>query len=319
MSLSSARLVLFPGQAPNGIIKMINLPHPRTAQEHHYILMNDELYELSEVDDDNPHSKSNYLRPLTKSDSKPVRSLVLENSHSSTAGVILEESNIIISTKFNFTYVLISYFIKQLEKGKESKRYQSLEDLTDVLEDGIPIITQVPEPLFIKALEKICDVIDENDEKFYRFSEEKTYEFLKAKVKTLSNSFPKSIQSQIVNPMIYPVNIEESIPDDINALALTRYSIHLLSSYLHLKVESKLHSLYDFKQLDSYIEKLQDEKAKKKAAEEQIQNVNQINAQNKRSFGGKQENGSRKKAAPAKKTAPKLTKGPLDGFFTKKK
>lgn len=317
MSLASARVVLLPDVSPDSI-RLVNLPHPRTNQMHHYALLNDQLYELNEIDNDNPHSKTNHLRAVTKSDNKPVRSLILEASDGVSSGLVLEQSNLIISTKFNLVYVLISYFANQIEQGREFRRYQSLQDLIDILEESIPVIIQFPELLLSKALETICDAIDENDEKFYKYSEEKTYNFLKSKVELISNSFPKSIQSQLVSPILYPVNIDETIPDDINKLALERYSIHLLSSYLHQSVEKKLQSFFDFKSLDTYIEKVQMDKTKKKAAEDQIQNLNSINAQNKRAFG-KQDNASRKKPTIAKKVAPKITKGPLDGFFGKKK
>lgn len=317
MSLGSARVVLLP-EVSVDTIKLINLPHPRTGQTHHYVLLNEELYELTEVDNDNPHSKTNHLRAVTKADNKPVRSLILEASDGASSGLVLEESNLIISTKFNLVYVLISYFANQLELGKEFRRYQSLQDLIDILEESIPVIVQFPETLLSNALEKISDAIDENDEKFYKYSEEKTYQFLKTKVEVISNSFPKSIQSQLVSPILYPVNIDDSIPDDINKLALERYSIHLLSSYLHPAVEKKLQSTFQFQSLDAYIAKIQMDKTKKKAAEDQIQNLNSINAQNKRTFG-KQDNSSRKKPTVVKKLAPKITKGPLDGFFGKKK
>ncbi|CAM9018109.1 unnamed protein product [Wickerhamomyces anomalus] len=317
MSLTTARVVLLP-DTEESTIKLVNIPHPRTNHEHHYVLVNDQLYEFNEIDNDNPHSKTNHLRSVTKNDNKPVRSLILENSDSSLPGLVLEESNIIISTKFNFVYVLISYFNSQLEQGKEFRRYQSLQDLTDVLEEELPVISKIPESLLTDALEKISDSIDENGDKFYRYSEEKVYEFLKNKVEIISKSFPKSIQSQLVNPILYPVNIEDPIPENIINLALNKYSIHLISSYLHPKVESKLLDLYKFQELEAYITKVSEEKSKKKAAEDQIQNLNQINAQNKRTLG-KQETGSRKKPTVTKKITPKVSKGPLDGFFGKKK
>lgn len=317
MPLSTARVVLLPDVEADSM-KLVDLPHPRTNQQHHFILVNHEIYELNEIDNDNPHDKANHLRAVTKTDNKPVRSLILENSNCSSSGLVLEESNIIISTKFNFTYVLISYFTNQIERGKEFKRYQSFEDLTDVLEEEIPVVLQIPEVLVREALDKISDSIDENGDKFYRYSEEKTYEFLKSKVEAISGSFPRSVESKLVHPTLYPANIEDAIPQDINFLALNKSSIHLLSSYLHPKVESKLTSFYNFEALATYIDKVASERTKKKAAEDQIQNLNIINAQNKRTLG-KQDNGARKKPTAAKKVAPKISKGPLDGFFGKKK
>ncbi|CCH44057.1 Ribonuclease H2 subunit B [Wickerhamomyces ciferrii] len=318
MSLNSARIILFP-ESTQDSLKIVNLPHPRTNQEYHYALVNnEELYELTEFDNDNPHSKTNHLRSLTKTDGKPVRSLLLENVNDESDGLVLEESNIIISTKFNFTYILITYFILQLEQGKEFRRYQSLEDITDVLEESIPIILQLPGSLLNTSLENICDSINENDEKFYKFSEEKTINYLKTKSELISQNFPKSIESTIVSPLLYPANIDEKIPEDIKKLALIKYSIHLISSYLHPKTESRLNSSYNFESVNEYITKIQKEKLQKKAAEDQIQNLNQINAQNKRSIGV-QDNKNRKKPTPAKKIPSKVIKGPLDGFFGKKK
>lgn len=298
-------------------LKIVNLPHPLTGEVHNYLLSNETLYELREIDGDNPHDKNNYLRPLTKKDNLPVRSLILEGQNKE--GLIIEEGNLIIPTKFNLVYTLISYFTSQIDKGKEFTRFQSQEDLFDMIQEGIPGLLDLPEILVKNALINICESVIESDEVFYKYSDIKCQEFLKSKISTITQNFPKTIKDQLIDPLLYPADLDEITPQEITNLALQRYSIHLLSSSLPQTWITRLTSCYNFQPMESYITDIQKKKAAKRTAEENLSNMNKINAENKRNADSQGKGPQKKKPVPVKKLTPKLSRGPLDMFMKKKK
>ncbi|KAH3676384.1 hypothetical protein WICMUC_002015 [Wickerhamomyces mucosus] len=318
MTYQTAKVVFLPDSNLTES-KILNFPHPRTTESHSYVLSNNVLFELKELDGDNPHEKLNHMRPTTKKDNLPVRSFILENNEDPENSVILENGNLILSTKYNFAYVLISYFTTQIrENEKRFSRYQSIEDFIEILSENIPSILELPESLVQKSLVSITDSIREGESDFYRYSEDKILQFLRNKVEKLSKNFPSSVSEKIVKPLLFPINFEDEIPEIIFNLALTKYSIFILSSYLHTYWTTKLLKSYDFEDLDKYIEKTKNERIQKKAVEDQLADINQLNAANKRANG--KAGPVSKKPTPSKKVASsKLSRGPLDSFFAKKK
>lgn len=312
MTLRDSRVVYFPTGAFE--ISILLLPHPRLTTPANYALIDSTLYELKEINGDNPHLSNNHLRPLTKKDTLPVRSLILENLNPGDDGLILENGNVIITTKFDLTYSLIGFFHRQ----KESSRFNSFEDLSDSIGKELPV-DQLPESLLKASLNRISETVIENNELFYKYSESKTLQFLKSKVHKIATSFPESIFETLLKPSLYPLNIDEAIPEEMANLAKVQHSIYLLSSYLPLQWEQNLNKDYDLAKLQEYVSNIKRQKLEKKIAEEQIASLNQTSAGNKRNGNNGNNGVPAKKKQFVKKPTVKLSKGPLDSFFGGKK
>lgn len=312
------RLAFLPSSEVQSL-KFLTFPHPRTNIPTQFILHDNQLYECTMVDGSNPHDSQNHLRDTTKGDELPLRSIILTNHDDQETkklgeGFILEDGVIVVTTKFNFCYFLINYFTGLADKG--NSRYESLEDIIEKLSNsyGEEMISQIPESLVHDSLKQITENIIEGDETYYRYSTSVILEYLKSKITSLSRSFPESIKQKLIIPLLQPLSIDEEIPQEILEESLQRHSVFLLSSYLNPSWSDKLLRSYNFDRLNQYVIKLSDEKAKKKLAEEQIHDVNALNAANRREGLG-----TAKAKTPVKKTAVKVSKGPLDSFFGKKK
>ena len=119
----------------------------------------------------------------------------------------MQSPKIIISNKFNISYLLISLFlnINQQKSQQQSQQsslssenlfndnFKSLEDLKDQLlneyrEDtnNNDWVLEIPDQLYHQSLINLCDVITENiDESFYRFDLSKILHWLNGKVLAL--------------------------------------------------------------------------------------------------------------------------------------
>lgn len=293
---------------PKGTSRLVQLPNPASGSMQSFVVCNDELYELREVDGDNPHDKQNHLRPTTKKDSQTVRSLILEGPDNN--GFIIENGALLVATKFNPSFLLIGYFTSQ--KGS---RFQSSEDLFDSMQEVTPALNDLPETLIQSALTTICETVVEGDEPFYKFSEEITLAWLKGRVSQLISNFPQTILESLVKPLLYPVGIDDTIPAEVMQLALRKFSIMLISSYLTAEWNDRLINEYDFVTLDEYIQRTQQQRTDKRAAQENLSDINHLNAQNKRTQYDTK--GPLKKKAVVKRQV-KVSTGALDMFFKKK-
>lgn len=302
MSFKEVKVVYLPDGASGA--EFIKFEHPRSGLVQSFLICGEELYEIEVFNLNNPHSSKNYK--TTKKDNKLIRSLILENHDNGKGGIVLEQEEVYLSKKFNFVYCFISYFW-----DKNFERFKTIEDLIDLINEKYP--SEIPEAIISKSLRLISEVIVEGDEEFFKITKDKILEFLKNKVELISNGFPESIYNQLIKPIINPIDINSEIPEDISKLSKLKYSIYLISSYLNNEVQDFLFNEYKFSELDEYINKLEEEKRSKKLAAEQINELNSINSNNKRSLDK-----AVKKGPIKKKPTVKLRSGPLDGFFKKK-
>lgn len=291
---------------PDGPCKIIRLKSPISKELVNLVVSSGKLYELRELTGDNPFDPQNHLRPVTKADGQPVRSLILSDPEGN--GVVIENGSLVVATLFNLSYLLIAYFT-----DAPSGRFQGLEDIVDSLQAEYEGFAEVGDDMVAKSLEQICNTVVEGDETFYKFDESMALLWLKQRVQRLCDHFPSSILESLIKPLLYPVELDKSIPEDMMALALQKYSVLLLSSYLTEQWVDKLMKCYELEPLEQYIGKIKQQKAAKRAAEQSLLEVNQLNANNKRSTKPVA------KAAPKKKVkVAKVTKGALDMFFKKK-
>lgn len=313
MSVESARVVYL----PDGPCKLVNLPNALTGELQNFVVCKDVLYELREVDGHNPHDPQNHLRPTTKKDKKPVRSLILEGEgHDKKEGLVIEDGAPLVATRSNLSFLLLGYFSSQRQQGD---RFQSSEDLFDTMQETyIPGLKHLPETMVQRALTNICESVVEGDEPFYKYSELKTLQWLNQRVERLSQNFPSTILESLVKPLLYPVNIDETIPDEMMQSSLIKFSISMINSYLPREYHSKLLEAHDFEALEKYVQDLKRRKIEKKAAEDNMLELNHTNAMNKRSNSNDKGLPQKKKPTSVKKAQLKVSKGALDKFFKKK-
>lgn len=317
---------------------LTQIAHPRTLKKSLFLQdpQNLSMYELKKVSGTNPHLSKDKnaccnVKPLQTSDGKSIKTILIEDSCYSN-GLVLLDPTVFVATKFNIAYLLISFFqiLNSRINDDSSIRHSSIEDIIDSLSNdpNFSELGNFPIQQLIENLEKICDVITENDsDKFYKFSESKTLQFLTSKIDKLSypQNFPVSLIHKIVNPSITPADITQEIPADISQIAITKSSIHLLSSYLlpstcdqlNLHYNDKLHILNQYK--NSQLQKNET----KSLAMENLNEMNQLiqKSENDKLGGSRFANDKKKKIAKdnkLKKQQKVVKKGALDRFFKKK-
>lgn len=281
--------------------------NPRSQKVVNYATKDESFYELIEI---------NKFNSLLKESSKTFRSLILEENGKEN-GLILEDSTFYMLTKFNFVFILINFFNNL---NKETSRFQSLEDLIDFFSENGLEVCKVNENIIKKSLNLICEVINEGNEEYFKFSNEKVTEFLTSRVSKISENFPDSILEKLIKPKLYPIDINDKIPEEILKSSILQHSIKLISNYISVELEQKLEKQFEanFIELNKYIEELAIAKKKKKLAQEQLENLNSnlnSNGRNDKRKNGNNSTGTLKKSAIKKA---KVTKGPLDSFWGKK-
>lgn len=252
----------------------------------------------------------------------------------------MQSPKIIISNKFNLSYLLISLFlnINQQKSQQQSQQsslssenlfndnFKSLEDLKDQLlneyrEDtnNNDWVLEIPDQLYHQSLINLCDVITENiDESFYRFDLSKILHWLNEKVLALQkyiltndNSILTKLKLEL-NPSMSNNNIEDQLLNDLGLL----YSIdYIFNSYLDDGVNSFLRQKlleefkYDFTRVLKHIDDL-------KIQQSLIENVLESNL---KSTTNNTKSSSTKKKPATGTTNKKVKRGAIDSFFKKAK
>ncbi|CAX44112.1 ribonuclease H2 subunit, putative [Candida dubliniensis CD36] len=334
-----SKVIILPNTTSGSEFKIINLPNPtnlvitKSYLVHHDEDKTSQLYELNiiggeddETDNDNASAKYRGAKLKSKSENS-IKSLIFE------PGYVLQSPKIIISNKFNLSYLLISLFsnLNQQQSPQSSlpenlfnDNFKSLEDLKDQLLNNYrentdnDWVLEIPDQLYHQSLANLCDIITENiDESFYRFDLIKILHWLNGKVVALqkyiltSNDEPNnSILTKLkleLNPSMSNNIIEDQLLNDLSLL----YSIdYIFNSYLdngvnnYLKQKLLEQFKYDFTRVLKYIDDL-------KIQQNLIENVLESNLKSTT-------NNTKKK--PSTGTANKKVKrGAIDSFFKKTK
>lgn len=333
---SQTKIIVLPDQYST--FKIINLPNPaELVTKKSYLLAEDDsaykIFELREVNGNNPYSSNNILLPKS---SDSVKSWIIETSVqngpklSSTVvsgGYILQSPNLIVSSIFNPAYLLASIFCTHA--ATFSKRFITIEDFIDTLSGLYEDlwVQELPQSLYSDCLPLVCDTIVENGETFYKFSMPVTLTFLKSKVAKLVEHFLSSDLKlapggqpqflQHIKSKLYERNQDQtSIPEDILRLAVEKHVVDLiLGSYClpsvldeYLKTQAS-----DFSKYDLHLKELEQKKKDLAMVEQNMNDIAESSA--KASANSK----SKKKPDPKKKPVKKVAvgKGALDGFFKK--
>ncbi|CAH6718883.1 hypothetical protein CLIB1444_01S16622 [[Candida] jaroonii] len=212
-----------------------------------------------------------------KSIKESPKSIIFES------GYVMENSEIILSSKINPTYLLISCLF-------DFQKYISLDDITD----KFPWIEHIDE----KYLLEITDKIDENGDSFYKISKPKVTDYLKKRIEAVQKTLD---QTKLVNFMkmeLY-VNSESEVTDEIWALQLWSTSVNFVWDYLTI---SKYGDFVDSEKLNSH--------------KAEVRNKLNINTMMTQQTTTKKEEKKKPVKKPVKKVA--AGRGALDAFFKPK-
>ena len=337
----STKIILLPKDTEDQYT-LVHLPLSKELQKSKPFFINgdgSEILELNEITGENKYTKKEGAPILKNGDS--VRSFIfelaippkkalsngdlsngntsLDNHRASSGGFVLESSHMITTTKFNLTYLLQS--ILHTNQDLFTKRYITLEDVCDLIESLCTEkdwVHKISPSTYQRSLATICQVIDENDEFFYKYSPEKSVEFISTKINKLvtflkENREKVSLYNHLYSKLLDPT---ESIvvTDDIIDEMVLRYGIDFVcDSYCLDVIKMELMNKHDFSKLEAHIEGIAAKQKNLLVVEENITSVVKTTAAAKNNI--KIEKKGKKKEV--KKIA--VGKGALDGFFKKAK
>ncbi|AOA61078.1 Ribonuclease H2 subunit [Komagataella phaffii CBS 7435] len=330
--------VLFVNQDSSEKLKFVQLDHPRLNERCDYLYdeQNNQLYELKRFngEHDNPHSKKH--RAVYDHRGFMIRSLIFAEKES-IDGYVVENSEILVATKFNVIYLLLKYFImtelrgmniNELDESNQSGRFLNFDDLIEQLQEN-SVFQGLPEEFFGSlepSLSEICKVIREGDENYYRVSPAAIFQFLNRKVEALQknlleteNTVKQFLSSKLSKPIDQGSTKEEEVPLEILDLATKRAAVQLISTYLPQSLGNCLLGQFekDWETLSNH--QLLVEKAfqERQIAEENLAKLNE-SIGNSSSYFGKRKNQKTLAAPKPKVKKVAVGKGALDGFFRAK-
>ncbi|CUS23704.1 LAQU0S11e02388g1_1 [Lachancea quebecensis] len=258
------------------------------------------------------------------SDFKPLKSGILTNGDDRRDGWLLEDGSFEFSTKYDLCFslcgALYSKVISQDENEYQQKplqlsefelenRFLMTRDLHEALIDNHDKgWSNISTKILQKYLQQLCDKIEEGGDTYYKMVPSRMTKWLANKAVKVSKSLPASVP------------LPENLPKDILEQAKLVFACNILISLVPRPVYQNLLQYSDgevniAKAFQDYHRYLLDESAKEK--EQQLQ----INAAMKVGMGNgntKKKSTLTKRSAVAKKVT-KVTKGAIDGFFSKKK
>lgn len=310
------RAILLPGNQSD--FKIIRIPDLYNKISGLYLICNSQIYELKEI-----RGGSKQIR--TKKD-EAVKSIILESKTGN--GYVLQSANIIVATKFSLVYLLISIM---WDNEMFRKRFITYEDFIDslvALLETSEWVEAIPENLLKQSLTKICDRIEENGENFYKYSQERVFDFIDEKVQKLAaciKSNPKFVfLSKISEELIPPIEPPETekIPLQILDSSIIRHAINFVcGSYLPVQLKNQFieDRKYDFEALDQYLQKIRTQKDAYNVSQGYQDSIVADAKANRNSKANKNGKNDKKRTQGKKKPVEKVAvgKGALDGFFKK--
>ncbi|GME94257.1 unnamed protein product [Ambrosiozyma monospora] len=240
----SLRVAFFPKtNSTSTSFKTIKLSHPTTNKPTDFLIPETTdnsntktLYEINSIDfRDSFNDKQRFTK-----ENKPLKSLLFTPTDKlpDQPGLIIgQTTEIYVATEYNVVYSLLQFFIDNLKK--ERQRIVTYDDLVEQFEESELLASLIPLGFdFKKQLTHICELIEENDEVFYKPSLEKIVSYLRSKVDKIVNQFPKSLDVKISKKLIVPLvassassKEELKATDEIIRLNKVRAAVDLLSSY----------------------------------------------------------------------------------------
>ncbi|RCK66979.1 hypothetical protein Cantr_02594 [Candida viswanathii] len=284
-----SKVILLPeSQIPFKILKLPTPTDLNTTKS--YLLQETTLYELNIID-----GSTDENIPKLKSGAA-VKSFIFE------PGYVLQSPNVIISNKFNFTYLLIALVKSQRKKFDD--KFISLDDFKDIL--NIDWIYEIPEQMITAALEIICETVNQNGEEFYKFSIDKCLEWVHGKILRLKEFIIENNTSilQRIKTELSP-NMEEIPSDKLHELTLVYALDYITSSYCSVRPELVAKFDYKLDEVSSYLKKLKEMETNIDVMEANLVSLKTSN---------KAQKDKKKVTVAAKKV---VKRGAIDSFFKK--
>lgn len=310
MSITSeSKVFLVPRDTKNYDFINVNIRNsPKTL-----VLSEESVFEIREV---GPASSFD-TRPDPKFPSgEPVKSFIFEDVKNQT-GFVKQNANILSLTKYDLLFPVLCCL--KLE-SEEQSRYKTKEDLLDevITSLGSQSSHKTVQKHVLDSFEKICDIITENGEDFYRVNTSKVIAILDAKVQKLKDLLlanKKFALSASIDESLGGVETQPS--QEVLELQTLRYSIdYIFDTYLAPKHKTMYyeHTKVNFDALDKFVA----EREKQQKARAIVEQNSLAAAGAKNNTPGKQSKAT--KPAAKKKGAAKVAvgKGALDSFFTRK-
>lgn len=311
------KVILLPKE--KGLYSIIKLPNVLDQKSFKsYLLRDDQLFELREIKGDNRYLPNDTKRPVIPNTGQSVKSFIFE---SEANGCVVQSPNLIVSTKFNLVYYLMSIMYNNDSFAKRFITFEDFSDTISTLFEYNAWVGAIPMKMYKSALSEICETIEENDEIFYKYSNAKVIEYLHRKVSQLlaylSSQSDLSIILKIKQELYRPISEgSNDIPSDILQLSIIRHSIDLIcGSYTPIEIRNQVmnNERYEFDKLNAYLKDIQ---AQRKELELVESNMNAVVETTTKVETKKKDT---KKKVVRKKEIKKVAvgKGALDGFFKK--
>lgn len=285
--MSDSKVILLPKDAGNEP-ELVELPsYQDFSRKKKYLITNNaKLYELKAVDG----------KGMPKS-------IIFEND---TGGKIHRLDQIIMTSEFNVTYMLVSMLLDTSKANNGGhKNFITLENFVD----DHSWLSKLPGSLVQRGLERICDVLEELDEFFYKVNHDKINQFVSTKVDSVLAFLNKDVDNHLLPKLkmnLY-VDSEVEIPSDYLPLELRYQAIQIIKQNMIPSVDIPVLN-QDFAELNKYKQEVV-----QKLTNKQLMSSQAISETKPKPIVAK----SKTKKQPPKKVA--VGKGALDSFFSKKK
>lgn len=306
----NTKVILLPSDKHEFTI--IRLLKPGSESKRPVLWAGTEFFELKDVTGYNPFLTTENRRPILNNGTA-VKSLILESDDN---GSVIQSPNLLVSTPFNIIYYFIDVMFAY--EDKFNARFSTYDDFTDAFIELIddPSNTQwVNKTDLSSALKSICETLNENGQKFYKFSVDKVLKHLNDKINKvyaflMNEGSTNSIRNKIKQDLY---DESDKIPTDILQLNTLKYAIDMVfESYFSsdkLKQKFIAFNQIDFAKLEDYTKDLAKRKKDISIVELNMTMVAKSSVAAKKT--------TKKVSVKKKVTKVAIGKGALDGFFKK--
>lgn len=288
----ATRVVLLPKEGTHFKVVRMPIAHDISRLKP-YLVCGSQIYELNEM------AKTAWSNAPQTKKGDFVRSLIVEGVEGSQ-GAVLQSLHMILSSKFNLMYILIStmHTAEQFHH-----RFASLEDIMDQIPGDW--IQHLPEEIVAKHMASICEVKVEGGEGFYRFSLNKAVDQVREKCTRLAEHLTQSKNSLYLKAKQSVIENDVCDPEILDLAVKSTAVEFVCGSYTLPSFKDEVMKAYDFSRLKEHREKIK----------ENTKNLRVVEA-NMMDLASKPKKVTKK---VVKKTVKKVApgKGALDGFFKK--
>ncbi|GEQ69784.1 hypothetical protein JCM33374_g3458 [Metschnikowia sp. JCM 33374] len=274
------------------------------------------VYELREI---GPSSDYDSRGEPRLPSGEPVRSLILESTEETQNGAVVSNPNLVSLSGFDMVYPFLNWVSSRLDTYMT--RFHTSEDLMDAFCDGIecPQLNQKLEANLQSCIDRTCESVEENDERFFKVSVSKVNSLLAEKINRLKNLLlvnPDYVLSKKIKETLG--DLSDEIPHAVLEQQLSMYCIDFVfGSFLCENLKRGYLETYggQNKELKDFLEIQRSKQESLSIAEQNLASI----AGKTRNEADNNKVKSGKPTKPARKQSVKVAKGKgaLDHFFKK--